>query len=538
LQLTTSTAPTSEVSAPVLEVEGISKRFGGVLALDDVSMDLHPGQVHALVGENGAGKSTLIKVMTGVYQPDSGELRFLGVPTRFARPRDAQLAGISTIYQEINLVPQLSVARNLFLGREPTNRLGFVDFDTMRAGAIRMMERYGVRVDVRRPLQEMSLGAQQTVAIARAVSEQHRVLIMDEPTSSLEPSEVERLFSAIEILRAEGVSLIYVSHRLDEIFRICDSVTVLRDGRRVHHGPVRELTRLSLIGLMLGREVAESSNITAFRDETDGAASEVLLEARGLARRHVLEGVDLTVRRGEVVGLAGLLGSGRSSTAKAIYGAQPIDSGSVAIGGQQVAPGSVRAAIKAGIALIPEDRKAEGIVPGLSVRDNITLGILPSLSRFGILAGRAQDAIADELIERLHIKTSGRDQKVSELSGGNQQKVLLARMLAVAPRLLILDDPTRGIDVGAKAEIQALVSELAARGLSVVLISSDLEEVVEGSHSLVVLRDGAVVGSLQAGEVSAERVVELIAAAASAAASDESLEPVALEDPTHEDGPR
>jgi monosaccharide-transporting ATPase len=529
VQLTTSNAPAPDVSAPVLEVEGISKRFGGVVALDDVSMDMHPGQVHALVGENGAGKSTLIKVMTGVYQPDSGELRFQGVATRFARPRDAQMAGISTIYQEINLVPQLSVARNLFLGREPTNRLGFVDFDKMRAGAIQMMERYGVSVDVRRPLQEMSLGAQQTVAIARAVSEQHRVLIMDEPTSSLEPNEVERLFAAIEMLRGEGVSLIYVSHRLDEIFRMCDSVTVLRDGRRVHHGPVRDLTRVSLIGLMLGREIAEASRITGFVGDTEVAGGEVLLEARALARRHLLEGVDVTVHQGEVVGLAGLLGSGRSSTAKAIYGAQPIDSGSVAIGGQPVTPGSVRAAIKAGIALIPEDRKAEGIVPGLSVRDNITLGILPSLSRYGILAGKAQDAIADDLIERLHIKTSDRDQKVSELSGGNQQKVLLARMLAMAPRLLILDDPTRGIDVGAKAEIQALVSELAARGLSVVLISSDLEEVVEGSHALVVLRDGAVVGTLQAGEVGVERVVELIAAAAIAATIEEPVEPTAVD---------
>jgi len=520
---------------PILEVRGISKRFGGVVALDDVSLELRPGEVHALVGENGAGKSTLIKVMTGVHQPDAGELLLAGESVRFLRPRDAQQAGVSTIYQEINLVPQLSVARNLFLGREPTNRLGFVDFDRMREGAHRMMERYGVSVDVRRPLHEMSLGAQQTVAIARAVAEQHRVLIMDEPTSSLEPSEVERLFAAIAMLQSEGVSLIYVSHRLDEIFRICDSVTVLRDGRRVHQGPVGELTRHSLIGLMLGREIAETSRITEFRDAAAAGESPELLEARGLARRHVLEGVDVTVRRGEVVGLAGLLGSGRSSTAKAIYGALPIDSGQVAIAGTPVVSGSVGAAIKAGIALIPEDRKSEGIVPGLSVRDNITLGILPSLSRFGVLAEKAQDAIADELIERLHIKTSGRDQKVSELSGGNQQKVLLARMLAMEPRLLILDDPTRGIDVGAKAEIQALVSELAGRGMSVVLISSDLEEVVEGSHALVVLRDGAVVGTLQGGDVSAERVVELIAAAASAAADEDVTGPPGDDTGTGED---
>lgn len=514
MQLTPTTPGEADpLPAAVLEVRGITKRFGGVVALDDVSMELRHGEVHALVGENGAGKSTLIKVMTGVHQPDSGELWFLGAPRHFARPRDAQLAGISTIYQEINLVPQLSVARNLFLGREPTNRLGFVDFDRMRAGANTMMERYGVLLDVRRPVQELSLGAQQTVAIARAVAEEHHVLIMDEPTSSLEPTEVDRLFSAIDILRGEGVSIIYVSHRLDEIFRICHSVTVLRDGHHVHSGPVGDLTRLSLIGLMLGREIATTSRVTGFVEETGAPDGQVMLRARGLARRHVLEGVDVTVRRGEVVGLAGLLGSGRSSTAKAIYGAQPLDAGTVELDGRAVAPGSVRAAIAAGISLIPEDRKAEGIVPGLSVRDNITLGIVHSLARFGILAGSAQDLIADELIERLHIKTSGRDQKISELSGGNQQKVLLARMLAMAPQVLILDDPTRGIDVGAKSEIQALISELAGRGLAVLLISSDLEEVVEGSDALVILRDGAVVGSLRAGEVTAERVIALIAGA-------------------------
>ncbi len=504
---------------PVLSVRGIVKRFAGVLALDDVSMDLLPGEVHALVGENGAGKSTLIKVMTGVHQSDAGELLFMGEAARFARPRDAQLAGISTIYQEVNLVPQLSVARNLFLGREPTNRLGLVDLERMRRGAEVMMDRYGVHLDVRRPLRELSLGTQQTVAIARAVSERHRVLIMDEPTSALEPNEVERLFAAIALLRADGVALIYVSHRLHEIFRICDRVTVLRDGRRVHQGPVRELSRVGLIGLMLGREIAETSRVTEFAADSGTTEREVVLEAAGLARRHVLEDVDVTVHRGEVVGLAGLLGSGRSSTAKAIYGSQALDAGSVIMDGTPVPPGSVRSAIAAGIALIPEDRKAEGIIPGLSVRDNITIGILPSLTRHGLLGSAAQDAVADQFIERLRIKVSSRDQRVSELSGGNQQKVLLARMLAMAPRLLILDDPTRGIDVGAKAEIQALISELASLGLAVLLISSDLEEVVEGSETLVILRDGSVVGLLRGDDATAERVVELIAAAAASPVS-------------------
>jgi ribose transport system ATP-binding protein len=321
------------------------------------------------------------------------------------------------------------------------------------------------------------------------------------------------------MLQAEGVAVIYVSHRLDEIFRICDRVTVLRDGRRVHVGAVSELSRLSLIGLMLGRDIAETSRVTRFTGDTASSGRQVVLAAQDLTRRKLLEHVDVTVHAGEVVGLAGLLGSGRSSTAKAIYGAQPIDSGSVAVEGTAVPAGSVRAAIAAGIALIPEDRKAEGIIPDLSVRDNITLSILPSVSRLGFLSGRAQDRIADELIARLRIKASSRDQRVSQLSGGNQQKVLLARTLAMAPRLLILDDPTRGIDVGAKAEIQSLVSELAGRGLAVILISSDLEEVVEGSQALVILRDGTVVGTLRGDEVDADRVVELIAAASAQAAA-------------------
>ncbi len=501
----------------ILDIQEVSKRFAGVVALDAVSLAVRAGEVHALVGENGAGKSTLIKVLTGVYQPDHGRILYRGEPVVFERPLDAQAAGISTIYQEVNLVPLLSVARNLFLGREPTNRLGLIDFGRMHHDANDVLRRYGLVVDVRRPLRELGLGIQQMVAIARAVSADHRVVIMDEPTSSLEPREVERLLETVDLLRRDGVAVVYVSHRLEEVFRACDQVTVLRDGKLIHTGPVAEISRLELVSRMLGREIDEVVHAqTRFNDSTADVTTKPILRATGLKRRHVLHDVSIEARAGEVVGLAGLLGSGRSETAKAIYGAQPLDGGSVEVDGAAIRLGSPRAAISAGMALIPEDRKAEGIVPLLSVRDNIVLAALPRMSRAGIVSDRQQDAVVRGLMARLRIKASSPDQPVSELSGGNQQKVLLARILCLHPRILILDDPTRGIDVGAKAEIQILISELAGEGMAVVLISSELEEVVEGSDRVVVLRDGAVVGRLDAKEVSQSAVMTMIATAARA----------------------
>ena len=352
----------------------MTKRFAGVTALDSVSFELGAGEVRALVGENGAGKSTLIKVITGVYRPEAGEVRYLDEPVSFGSPREAQVAGISTIYQEINLVPQMSAARNLFLGREPTNRLGLVDVRRMNADASDVLAQYGVHVDPRKPLRELGVGVQQMVAIARAVTTDARVVIMDEPTSSLEPREVERLFEVIRILREQQVGVVYVSHKLDEIFAICDSVTVLRDGRRVHEGPVPGLTKLRLVAVMLGRDVADvrESGRTRFT-ASHVQAAEPVLSARSLTRRHLLEDVDVDVRPGEVVGLAGLLGSGRSETVKAIFGAQPVDRGEVTVGGAPVRLGSPARALAAGIALLPEDRKAEGIVPDLSIRENILL---------------------------------------------------------------------------------------------------------------------------------------------------------------------
>ncbi|WP_098897000.1 sugar ABC transporter ATP-binding protein [Streptomyces sp. st77] len=499
--------------APVLEARSVSKRFPGVVALDDVSFALRAGEVHALVGENGAGKSTLIKVLTGVYQSDGGEVRVSGEPVRFARPFEAQQAGISTIYQEVNLVPLMSVARNIFLGREPKNRFGLIDFPRMNRETTELLDGFGVRVDPKRPLHTLGIGTQQMVALARAVSVQAQVVIMDEPTSSLEPREVETLFRVIENLRGQGIAVLYVSHRMDELYRICDRVTVLRDGRHIHTGELAPLERMQLVSMMLGRDMAEvrRDGLTGFAAEGHDAARTPVLTATGLDRRHQLHDISVELYAGEVLGLGGLLGSGRSETAKALTGALSLDGGEITVDGKRIGRPTPAAAIRAGISMLPEDRKAEGIVPGLSVRENIVLAAMPRLSRAGIVSRAKQDRIVDIFMKRLRIKASSPEQKVGELSGGNQQKVLLARWLCLEPKVLLLDEPTRGIDVGAKAEVQSLIDELAREGLAVLLISSDIEELIEGADRIVVLRGGAVAGELAGDEVDESRLLEVLA---------------------------
>ncbi|MFD4989710.1 sugar ABC transporter ATP-binding protein [Streptomyces sp. NPDC058374] len=505
--------PPEGAGPPVLAALGVGKRFPGVVALDEVSFDLRPGEVHALVGENGAGKSTLIKVLTGVHRPDSGELRLAGEPVRFQRPFEAQQAGISTIYQEVNLVPLMSVARNVFLGREPRTRLKLIDFPRMNREAAALLDGFGVRVDPRRPLHTLGLGTQQMVALARAVSVRARVVVMDEPTSSLEPREVETLFRVIEELRARDVAVVYVSHRMDELYRICDRVTVLRDGRHIHTGPLAGLERMRLVSMMLGRDMAEvrRDGVTGFAADGHDAARTPVLTADGLTRRHKLDGVSLALHAGEVLGLGGLLGSGRSETAKALAGGLGLDSGEVTVAGRVLRRITPAAAVAAGISMLPEDRKAEGIVPGLSVRENIVLAALPRLSRAGIVSRARQDRVVELFMKRLRIKASSPEQKVGELSGGNQQKVLLARWLCLEPRVLLLDEPTRGIDVGAKAEVQGLIDELAGEGLAVLLISSDIEELVEGADRIVVLRAGSLAGELSGGAVTEPALLEVLA---------------------------
>ena len=500
---------------PVLQARGVGKQFAGVTALHGVDFAVAPGESHALVGENGAGKSTLIKVLTGVHHPDSGSIATQGKEVRFSRPVDAQRAGVSTIYQEVNLIPQLSAARNIYLGREPKTRLRLVDYAEMNAKANTLLAEYGIEVDVRRPLRELGLGTQQMVALARAVSINARVVIMDEPTSSLEPREVDTLFDVVRQLRERGIAIVYVSHRMDELYQVCEQVSVLRDGQLVHTGVLTDIPRLDLISMMLGRSVDALRNDGLTELRTDGASEQrPRLTATGLRRRHQLEGVDLAVRPGEVVGLGGLLGSGRTETLKAISGAMPLDGGSVEVDASPVRSGSVGAAIRSGIVMLPEDRKAEGIIPHLSVRENIVLAALPRLSTVGFVSKRKQRRVVDLMMERLQIKASSPEQPVSELSGGNQQKVMVARWLAMSPTVLLLDEPTRGIDVGAKAEVQALIDELAAEGLAIVLVSSEIEEVIEGASRVVVLKDGGVVTELVGEDVSEKALLASLAQAA------------------------
>ncbi len=496
----------------VLVTHGVTKSFGGVQALRGVDFAVTAGEIHALVGENGAGKSTLIKVLTGVYHPDGGEVRYAGSPVAFSSPAQAQQQGISTIYQEVNLVPLLSVARNIFLGREPRSRFGLIDTRAMERQAAELCERLGIDVDAGEDLGRLGLGTQQMVALARAVSVDSRVVIMDEPTSSLEAREVATLFDVARGLRDAGVALVFVSHRLDELWELCDSVTVLRDGCRVHTGPMASLSRLELVSLMLGRSVegVQRAGATEFGD-SHLRATEPTLSVRGLTVRRQLTDIDLDVRPGEVVGLGGLLGAGRSETVKAIYGDLPTQHGEVTVKGRRVRPHSVRSALRSGIALLSEDRKAEGIIPDLSVRDNIALAVLPRMSRLGIVSEAKIDALVATFMQRLRIKASSPRQLVRSLSGGNQQKVLLARWLCTEPTVFLLDEPTRGIDVGAKREVQLLIDELAANGLSVVLISSEMEELVEGADRVLVLRAGAVSAMLAGDDLDNSRMLAALA---------------------------
>jgi monosaccharide-transporting ATPase len=497
---------------PLLVMDGIRKAFPGVRALEDASLRVGRGEVHGVMGQNGAGKSTLIKILTGAYRRDAGTVTLAGQPVDFHSPQQAQAGGVSTIYQEVNLVAFRSVAENIFLGREP-RRFGLVDRRRMHREAREVLERLGVHLDVARPLGAINVALQQMVAIARAISFQSKLVVMDEPTSSLDEAEVATLFDVIRQLKAAGVSVIFVSHRLDEVYGICDRVTIMRDGRTVDDRATAAVTRLELVALMLGKDLAEvrRTGATGFADATH-QAEQRLLEARGLrGAGRTLQHADVLVRAGEIVGLAGLLGSGRTELARVIFGADPVEAGELELDGRPVRFGSPADAIRAGIGLAPEDRKREGIVPEMSLRENLTLALLPAISRHGVVDRKRQEAVVDRFVKRLDIKTTGPDQKIRELSGGNQQKVLLARWLCLDPRLLLLDEPTRGIDVGAKGEIQALINELADNGLGVLMISSELEELIEGSDRVVVLRDGRTVAELPHEAVSEDAIMQAMA---------------------------
>jgi len=500
-------------SEPLLRIEGITKIFSGVTALDDVGVTIERGEVHALVGENGAGKSTLIKIMTGAYRRDGGRMWLEGREVNFDSPEDALEAGVVAVYQEVNLLTYLTVAENIFLGREP-RRFGVIDWKRMNAESGALLKRLGLNIDPRAILGTLNIALRQMVAIARGVSFDAKVVVLDEPTSSLTEQEVSILYEVIRRLKAEGTAVVYISHRFDELYAVCDRVTILRDGKLVGTRDLANLERLDLVCLMLGkqREELQQKGATAFARPRGVASDEApLMRAEKLKRGRKLNGVSLEVGRGEIVGMAGLLGSGRTETARAVFGADSIEGGELYLDGNLLRLASPSDAIKAGMAFLSEDRKAEGIIPELSVRENLTLAVLPALGRMGIVSRPRQQEIVERFMKRLSIKASSPDQKIRELSGGNQQKVLLARWLCKNPKFLILDEPTRGIDIGAKGEIQGLINELAASGLGVLMISSELEELVEGSARVVVMRDGECVAQLQRDEISQNAIVHAMA---------------------------
>jgi ribose transport system ATP-binding protein len=504
----------SAPSSPLLVMRGIEKRFNGVPALAGASLEVGRGEVHALIGQNGAGKSTMIKILTGYYTKDAGEIWFNGAAFHADTPMDAQAGGISTIYQEINLVPYRSVAENICLGRAP-RRFGFLDWQRMHREAEELLERFKVDIDVRQPLSAYTTAIQQMVAIARAVSFEAKLVIMDEPTSSLDDHEVAILFDVVRQLKASGVAVIFVSHKLEELYAVCDRVTVMRDGRTILSGTLAGFTKLDLVTTMIGRALESVvDEQTAFRERAHAAAQRTrsrLLDVRHLAVGRKVTDASLQLSAGEIVGLAGLLGSGRTELARAVFGADRPDSGDMEYDGTAFAPATPAAAIAAGIGFCSEDRKLDGVVPEMSVRENLTLALLPHLARAGVVDREKQWEVVDRFIQRLAIKCSSPDQPIRELSGGNQQKVLLARWLCMNPRLLILDEPTRGIDVGAKAEIQSLIGQLAADGLGVLMISSEMEEILEGSDRVFVLREGKTVANLEREQISEEAIVGAMA---------------------------
>ncbi|KIF02495.1 sugar ABC transporter ATP-binding protein [Streptomyces sp. RSD-27] len=496
-----------------MEAHGIRKRFPGVLALDGVGLRLFPGEVHALMGENGAGKSTLIKVLTGVQPADGGTLVVDGRPHAFRDPLQAQRAGISTVYQEVNLCPNLSVAENILAGREP-RRFGLVHWSAMRRRAADLLTELDLDLDVTSPLGSHSLAVQQLVALVRAVDVSAKVLVLDEPTSSLDREEVARLFALVRRLRDRGVAILFVTHFLDQVFDLCDRVTILRNGRLEGEYPVGELTPVTLVQRMIGGEPAALDRLSD-RGPAQGAgrpAGRPFLRARNLTRTGAIEPYDLDIHAGEVIGLAGLLGSGRTEAARLLFGADSADGGHVSIEGEKVLLRSPRHAIARGIAFCSENRTSEGLVGELTVRENIVLALQAARGWARPLSRARQDELAGHWIEALDIRPADPEAQVRHLSGGNQQKVLLARWLLTGPRLLILDEPTRGIDIGAKAEIRNLVARLAGDGTAVVFISAELEEVLRLSHRVAVLRDHRMVATLANDDtVTPERLLTTIA---------------------------
>jgi len=504
--------PQLDSPSVLLEMRDIVKAFPGVVALNHARLTVMKGEVHAIVGQNGAGKSTLTKILNGAYRRDSGTIMFEGREVDFSTPHQAQVGGISTIFQEINLVPFRSVAENIFMGREP-RRFGLIDWPRMNRESRDILARFGIKLDVKQPLLNLNVALQQMVAIARAVSFGAKLVIMDEPTSSLDEREVETLFDAIRQLKASGVSVIYISHRLDELHQVGDSITIMRDGHTIEEILLADISKLEIVAKMLGKNIGELSRegTTGFSESKTAIETPPFYVASHVEADPVLSDASIELRKGEILGLSGLLGSGRTELARVLFGADKPDKGSLSLDGNPSPIASPRDAIREGIGYCSEDRKAEGIVPEMSVRENLTLAALPTLAKNGIIDPDEQAKIVDRFVELLSIKTSDVEQPISQLSGGNQQKVLLARWLCLNPRLLLLDEPTRGIDVGAKAEIHHLIETLADEGMSVLMITSEIEEIVEGSNRVTVLRDGRTVAEFDRDQIDQDTIIAAMA---------------------------
>ena len=489
---------------PVLKMVGIAKTSPGVVALSGVDFDVMPGEVHALVGENGAGKSTLMKILAGADTKDAGHILLDGTEVQITSPQEAMRRGISIIYQEFNLVPYMNAAENIFLGREPMGAMpGVIDFKTMYRDAEAIIKELGVALDVRTPMNQLSVAQQQMVEIAKATSRKSRIIAMDEPSATLTEHELENLFALIRRLKAEGVSIIYISHRLEEIFEICDRVTVMRDGALVDTKNVADTNREDMIKMMVGRELTDIIPKVAAKQ------GDVALEVRHLNRAGVLNDISFKVRRGEVLGIAGLVGAGRSEVARAIFGADPIDSGEILIDGKTVKIRSPKHAISLGVGLVTEDRKALGLVLGMATRENISLANLGALSKFGFINRGREREVAHRYVDEVLIKTPSVEQAVQNLSGGNQQKVVLAKWLFTKSKILIFDEPTRGIDVGAKTEIYQLMNRLAENGVAVIMISSELPEVLGMSDRIIVMHEGEIAGELGREDATQEKIMQL-----------------------------
>lgn len=502
-------ATTPTLDDVLLEASGIAKSFPGVRALDGVNLTVRSGRLNALLGENGAGKSTLMNILAGVFPPDSGTVTLEGRPVSFKSPREAQEAGISIIFQELNLVPEMSIAENIFIGREPMTKFGLVDYTRMNADAAALLKELELDADPRTLISQLKVGAQQVVEIAKAISFKSRVIIMDEPTSAITGHEIEMLFRQIRRLKQSGVGLIYITHKLDELNEVADDITVFRDGKFIAQREFREVTRDEMIRLMVGRELKD------LFPKSPTKPGDVVLRVKNISLQHAervgdfaVKDVSFDVKRGEVLGIFGLMGAGRTELLQTLFGMYPkTSSGALEVDGRGVTIHSPADAIAAGLALAPEDRKGEGVVLELSVAHNTTLSCLPRIERFGLLQMNLERKLVGNYVDRLRVKTPSIEQRIVNLSGGNQQKVVLAKWMATEPKVLLLDEPTRGIDINAKKEIYALIDELAQSGLGVVMVSSELPEILGIADRVIVLCEGRKTAEFSRAEMTEEKIV-------------------------------